>query len=320
MPDHRFVSYAQHGEDVVLHRALRNVAAGRYVEVGANDPEALSISKAFYDLGWSGVTVDPVDTYADRHASARPRDTFVRAAVTDRDVAEVVLHQFDGTGLSTIDAGIAERHRSTGREPVEVRAPARRLDDILTDAGLQPHDPVHFLVVDTEGAEAEVLASLDLTVWRPWVLVVESTAPLTTEQTHHAWEPRLLEHGYEFCLFDGLSRFYVASERADALRDALSYPACPLDEYVTAEVAHLQSALEESTAARAQIRGELVRWRGRALTAWAAPAEAAASASEVTHLRGVVENLAGELEAVRRTTSWRVTAPLRAVRRVARGR
>ena len=38
MSDTEFVSYAQHGEDVVLWRALGSVTPGRYVEVGAKEP------------------------------------------------------------------------------------------------------------------------------------------------------------------------------------------------------------------------------------------------------------------------------------------
>lgn len=317
-----FVSHAQHGEDVVLHRALRTVARGRYVEVGANHPERLSITRAFYDLGWSGVTVDPVAAYAELHRQERPRDTFVQAAVTDQDAEEVEFHLFPDTGLSTLDADVAGRHQAAGREPVAVTVPARRLDAVLEDAGLQGEE-LHFLVVDTEGAEAQVLRSLDLTTWRPWVLVVESTVPLGTEQTHGSWEPRLIENGYEFCLFDGLSRFYVAREHADRLRDLLSYPACPLDDYVLAsdvERQHLLDALQES---RKALTTELVRWRGEAVSRWSvvqtAPVDDGA-AQEAHRLRGEVAHLHRELEALHATVSWRVTSPLRAVRRAARGR
>jgi hypothetical protein len=69
-----FVSYAQNGEDVVLRRALANVEVGRYIDVGANDATVESVSKAFYDAGWSGITVEPVRKYAAKHRSERPRD------------------------------------------------------------------------------------------------------------------------------------------------------------------------------------------------------------------------------------------------------
>lgn len=316
-----FVSHAQHGEDVVLHRALRSVAQGRYVEVGANHPESLSISRAFYDLGWSGVTVDPVAEYGELHRRDRPRDTFVQAAVTNLDVDEVEFHLIADTGLSTLDAAVAERHRAAGRESVTITVPARRLDALLGEAGLAG-DAIHFLVVDTEGAEREVLESIDLAVWRPWIVVAESTVPLGTTQTHSSWEPRLLEAGYEFCLFDGLSRFYVAEEHADRLRDALSYPACPLDDYVKAADLEQRHVIDKLMASRDILTSELVRWRGEAVTRWTAVQVAPVtdqSTDEVPRLAEEVAHLRRELDAMRATVSWRVTAPLRAVRRSTSG-
>jgi hypothetical protein len=39
-----FLSYAQNMEDVILHRALREVEHGFYVDVGANSPDLQSMS------------------------------------------------------------------------------------------------------------------------------------------------------------------------------------------------------------------------------------------------------------------------------------
>ena len=111
-------------------------------------------------------------------------------------------------------------------------SPARTLDEILEEAEWGETD-IHFMTVDTEGAELEVLRAIDLTVFRPWILVIEATAPDTADPTHGAWEHIVLSADYRFCLFDGLSRFYVAAERAAELMPALSYPACVVDDYTT---------------------------------------------------------------------------------------
>ncbi len=68
MTSSTFISYAQNREDVVLQRALSGVQRGRYVDVGANDPTEDSVSKAFYEAGWRGITVEPVHEFAERHA------------------------------------------------------------------------------------------------------------------------------------------------------------------------------------------------------------------------------------------------------------
>jgi hypothetical protein len=195
---------------------------------------------------------------------------------------------------------------------------ARRLDDILAEH-LKPSDDIHFMVVDVEGSERAVIDSLDLGKWRPWVVVVEATAPNSTEQTHERWERQVLDAGYELCLFDGLSRFYVAEEHAADLRGALSVPANPLDSFVSYtdrrlvdEIARLRAELEESAQLRArhdELLEEVIRWRGAALTRWAEAAGVGGSnrpSHEVVRLRN-------ELAATHSTVSWRVTAPLRAV-------
>jgi FkbM family methyltransferase len=321
------IAYGQNSEDVVLRRALEEVDDGFYVEVGANDPTETSISRAFYDAGWRGIAIEPVEELADRFRRERPRDSVVQAAATATDVEAVTLHVIADTGLSTLVADISDEHATAGYEAQPVQVRGRRLDSILAEADV-PGD-IHFMVIDTEGTEADVLAGLDLTRWRPWVLVVEATHPRTTTPSHEAWEPGLLAAGYELCLFDGLSRFYVADEHADRLRDRLSTPASTLDEFVPvhwhrqeqelgavrAELDRTRQELEQQLAqARAELQEtqqELIRWRGSVLARWAEAADGGGSiegrpSHEVIHLRQ-------ELAATRSTLSWRVTAPLRAV-------
>ena len=57
-PKEAIISYAQTREDVLLWRALHNVDRGFYIDVGAHDPTALSVTRAFYDHGWHGIDVE----------------------------------------------------------------------------------------------------------------------------------------------------------------------------------------------------------------------------------------------------------------------
>lgn len=331
MSDRGFISFAQNAEDVVLWRALGHLPSGRYVEVGANDPVESSITRAFYARGWSGIEVEPVEAFVEAFRSDRPNDIVVQAAIADTDSDSMTMHVVDGTGLSTLDPAIAQRHRDHGWTVRQETVPVRRLDDVLTEH-LTPEDDVHFMVVDVEGAEASVLASIDLRTWRPWVLVVEATAPTTISPTHHQWEDRVLAAGYEFCLFDGLSRFYVAEEHAKTIGPALTKPSNPLDQFIPQrqywleqEIEALQARLdhrdrhaavmetqaEEARRAHEQLLDELVRWRGSVLARWTGAASGGVAVEgkpghELVRLRK-------ELAATHQTLSWRITAPLRAV-------
>lgn len=316
------MSYAQNREDVVLWRALRDVRAGRYVEVGANHPRHDSVTRAFYDSGWSGVTVEPVPSYVALHRQERPRDTQVEAAVTSRPGGTVTLHVVGGTGLSTLVDSIGEDHARVGLAVDEVTVRAATLDAVL-DESLAEDDPIHFMVVDVEGAEREVLESIDLRRRRPWVLVVEATAPSngrsedrTIRPTHTEWEALVTGAGYVFCQFDGLSRFYVAEEHAD-LAEALSVPAGPLDFFTTDELVRLRTEVTGLEGVRDELERQTVHWRAVAIAQWseALAAVAAAAAPQVVVDDGGAAR--AEVAAMRRTLSWRVTRPLRLARRVA---
>jgi FkbM family methyltransferase len=305
--DHPFISYAQNREDVVLWRALGHLDRGRYVEVGANHPSNDSASRAFYDRGWSGITVEPMPFYAAAHRAERPRDTMVEAVLTDDDTESVVLHEIAGTGLSSIMDDVGDRHRSEGAPVVDRSVRALRLQDVLAEHG-GVGQTVHFMLVDTEGAEGKVLAGVDLREFRPWVLVVESTAPNSTEQTHGAWEDRVLAAGYRFCLFDGLSRFYVAEERAELLQEHLSYPACVLDRFVEVRVHRVLQDRED-------LIGEVLRWKATAVRRWADSVRRPTVSTEPSR---EAEALRREIDAIHATVSWRVTGPLRALRTLGR--
>jgi len=306
VPHDPIVSFAQNREDVVLWRALGGVTAGRYVEIGANHPTTFSVTRAFYDHGWSGITVEPIGEFVDMHRSERPRDAQVQAAVVARPQEFVTLFQIDGTGLSTTREEYSTVHQSHGWSPHATTVPAFTLDQILDAEQWRTHD-THFMVIDVEGAEAEVLTGVDLTEWRPWVVVVESTEPLSATPTHQEWESILTDADYEFCMFDGVSRFYVAGEHAELLREHLAYPACALDPFIDDR---LRTTELDRDAAGTQV----VHWRTIALTQWA---DALAEALERSRGGDEAERLRRELEAMRQTLSWRITWPLRFVRLMA---
>lgn len=328
-----FESYSQNGEDVVLWRALRSVIGGRYIDIGAWDPIKASVSMAFYAHGWSGITVEPVPAFAALLREYRPRDVVVEAAITTNDHDTAVLHVVEGSGLSTLDDAIAGFHARSDLDIRDAAVPTRRVDSILHDAGWAGRD-IHFMSVDTEGSERQVLESIDWSIWRPWVLLVEATEPNSTESTRHLWEHIVTAAGYQFCLFDGLSCFYVSEERALQLAPALSYPACVLDNYTTAEfrecggrVADAQALAEQRAAESQELLEELIHWRAQAVTRWAAvmdqatgrrDQELAAVRAEMHALRHERQLYAEQAEALRQriaeletSTSWRVTEPLR---------
>lgn len=225
-----FVSYAQNFEDVLLWRVFRMVSKGFYIDVGAAHPDTNSVTRAFYDRGWRGINVEPVPELYGRLCAARPRDINLRQALGSHEEPGTV-YVLAGKGPSTVDATLAELHRSDDDDVRAQDAPVTTLTAICRE-----HAPetVHFLKIDVEGAEGAVLEGADFATCRPWIVVVEATAPGTTVATHAEWEHRLVDAGYRFLYFDGLNRFYAASERFDAVSPHFRSPVCAFDDFVRA--------------------------------------------------------------------------------------
>ncbi|HEY9133960.1 MAG TPA: FkbM family methyltransferase [Dyella sp.] len=326
----RFISHAQNFEDVLLWRAVGHVASGFYVDIGAQDPVVDSVSLAFHERGWRGVHVEPMPNYAAALRDARPGDVVLEAAVGTA-TGTVQLHTIPNTGLSTLDDAVAHRHRENGFEVQELHVPSITLDAVFAAAS----SDIHWLKIDVEGDEYDVIASWQDDTFRPWIIAVESTRPLEQAPSYAAWEPMLLAKGYRFALFDGLNRFYVAAQHPE-LFDAFMAGANVFDDFALSGDASAPFC-EELNRRNAELRSEAERLHGELTVLRAASAEQrleferqlnklqkvrraldvellgqtrAAAAAQVQ-----VKTLRAELDGVYTSTSWRVTRPLRGARR-----
>jgi FkbM family methyltransferase len=282
------------------------------------------------------LNVEPVPSLAAALREQRPRDATI-AAAAGAGAGLAQLFAAETTGNSTMIPDLAREAAAGGLVMTELTVPVAPLDELLEQADMADRT-IHFCSIDVEGFEAEVLEGFDLVRWRPWILVVEATRPNSPEPAYEEWEPRVLKAGYQFCLFDGLNRFYLHEDHSE-LAGTLSYPACVFDEAferavdagrqitdvqlraaeVTAErdrlsghLVRLDEEVRQLASALAEAHGELVRWREQAHQNEKAAAEFAGLEHENAHLR----ETAAKLAAIESTVSWRITKPLRSVRRV----
>jgi FkbM family methyltransferase len=248
-----FVSYAQNFEDVMLWRALGHVQTGFYIDVGAWSPDQDSVTRAFSERGWRGINIEPNPAYFCQLVERRPSDVNLCVALGDR-CGTVPMNFIADSGLSTANEEIAHRHAASGWVMTEHPVALRTLASIW-DRDVPPSQDVHFLKIDVEGLERDVLAGNDWTRHRPWVVVVEATYPNSQVESYGDWEHLLLQAGYDHVYSDGLNRYYVAHERAQ-LKEAFRNPPNVFDGFVMAEVQMLRESLirREADMAAAQER------------------------------------------------------------------
>lgn len=235
-----FVSYAQNFEDVVLWRALKGVDKGFYIDVGAAWPDYHSVTRAFYERGWRGINIEPNPSLLHEINLARPRDVNLGVAVGETE-GSVTLRIVSNPGLSTVDEAIAVSHETLGYETQALSVEMLTIAQICA-AHVPQGQEIHFLKVDVEGLELEVLRGNDWTRFRPWILVVEAMEPMSQVENHAAWEGILTEAGYAYVYCDGLNRYFLAQEHKD-LSDTFRYPLNLFDDYMSVD---RQSALLEA--------------------------------------------------------------------------
>ena len=132
------------------------------------------------------------------------------------------------TGCSTFSPDTADHQRQSGIQFAERDVEVLTLAQVCED---HVEGEIDFLSIDVEGHEARVLLGADWKRWRPRVVLVEATEPLTTVPSHEAWEPTLLDADYLFATFDGLNRWYVRMEDAQLL-EPLRTPVNILDDHI----------------------------------------------------------------------------------------
>jgi len=230
------------------------------------------------------VTSQPFESYARNGEDV----VLWRALETTRHGRFLEILPQQATEYSTTRA-LAER----GWQAVTLdRSEADRASAALEGAGWSGQ-PLPLLVAADPAAASTALVALR-SVTEPTVVVVEGGA---ADQL-----PGF--DGYHATQFNGVSTFMVRDGAAPDLDAELSYPACSRDEFTTLDQRRLVAERDALAAQLKTAAADVVRWRAAALQRWNA---AAAGADPGWAHR--------ELEAMRKTVSWKVTRPLRAVRR-----
>jgi FkbM family methyltransferase len=209
-PQQYQITYSQNREDLILAGILRNVAVGFYVDVGANHPEFNSVTKLFYDKGWSGINIEPDEKLHAELSAQRPRDVNIRAGVASQP-GSLTFRSFPLDGLSTFSSDLKGMYESMGwsayrDSTVEVTT----LTEVLRTH--RPAGDIHFMKIDVEGLEMEVLMGSAWEFYRPWILCIEQTVHQSRRDAVTAF---LASWRYEKLFCDGINDYYVANERRE---------------------------------------------------------------------------------------------------------
>lgn len=250
-----FISYAQNFEDVMLWRALSSVRDGFYIDVGASEPSADSVTAAFYERGWSGINVEPMAGAYTRLVASRSRDINLQLALEEKPGIASYFSVGEGNGISTGVPELGNKYKEENWKVERVPVTVSTLKDICEKH--VGHRSIHFLKIDVEGKERAVLMGGDFAKFRPWIILLEATLPNSQVPTHQEWEDLLLSQGYSFVYFDGLNRFYVSNEKLDEIGIHFRAPPNWFDHFMRASEAASRQKSAEAESSKALLDGKI---------------------------------------------------------------
>ena len=165
-------SYSQYGQDVYLLDLIG--PNKRYVEVGANHPIRLSNSYLLEKNGWEGVSIDPLKKYINVWKEERGQP-FINYAIGKEITVRNFVEFYGKESWYDMMSGFEDFIRpedlvSFDSKVYEVKVVP--LDSII------PFDSFELLLVDTEGAEMEVLEGIDLEKYKPKYVMLENAAAI----------------------------------------------------------------------------------------------------------------------------------------------
>lgn len=172
----RVAFHGEHNEDAVIGLILAqagiSLPEATYLDVGANNPVGGNNSYYLYCHGATGCLVDPLEEFQYAARLVRPRDKFVKAAVSDKSRDETIsFYVCADTALSSLHD--EHRKRWDGqtdnglREKIEVKVVG--INDILSDMERVPD----VIFIDAEGEDIKITKAIEYDKYAPLIVCVE---------------------------------------------------------------------------------------------------------------------------------------------------
>lgn len=199
-------TFSEFAEDAIINHFPLGTT-GTYVDVGCNEPVNFSNTFNLYLQGWRGINIDANRELIEKCKKIRKEDICVCAAVSDQQ-KETHFYKAKNPLISSID----EDYVSNGGDwwisnlDAKETVTTQTLTSIL-DKELAPGSNIDFLSIDVEGHDFKVLKSLDLSRYRPKVIIIELRE--LDKLNDNEINKYLIANNYLFKGYSVLTAYYV---------------------------------------------------------------------------------------------------------------
>lgn len=163
-------SYSQDGEDLIINQKLKNIKKGTYVDIGCYHPLEINNTALLHQRGWSGINIDISKLSIKLFNFHRPNDLNLNIAVSNKNKISEIYWQKSLSKITTIKKKISKNIFQGKIKKTKITS--KTLTKIL-DESKYKNKTIHFLNIDAEGSDFDVLKSLNFKKYKPKMICIE---------------------------------------------------------------------------------------------------------------------------------------------------
>ena len=171
-------TYSAEGEDIQISQFFKNKKNGFYVDVGCHHPLRFNNTMLLFKMNWSGINIDINKESINYFNFLRPKDLNLNYAVSNYSGEIDYYYQKSLSLLNTIDKKNAIKVFNGIFKQKKIYS--KRLTEILEESKFKNKN-IDFLNIDCEGAELDIIKSLNFKIYSPKLICIEIAENVRTE-------------------------------------------------------------------------------------------------------------------------------------------
>jgi len=162
-------SYSAFGEDTEIKKHFKNNFNGFYVDVGCYHPIKANNTLLLHQKGWTGINIDINKLSIDFFNFCRPNDLNLNLAISKKKISKFYYQK----ELSLLNSIKKKQAKAAFQGKILTKKiKSKSLNEVLNNSKFK-NRRIDFLDIDVEGADYEVLNSLNFKQYNPKLISVE---------------------------------------------------------------------------------------------------------------------------------------------------
>ena len=162
-------SYSAFGEDIEIKKHFKRKRNGFYVDVGCYHPIKTSNTLLLHQNGWRGINIDINKLSIEFFNYCRPHDINLHLAISNKKITKY-YYQKELSLLNSVKK--KQANQAFQGKILTKKIKSQSLNEVL-DSSKFKNRKIDFLDIDAEGADFDVLKSLDFKRYNPKLISVE---------------------------------------------------------------------------------------------------------------------------------------------------